>query len=192
MPNLVAVISRYPNRLAYQIRLPRRVLRKHALLNNLHNFLVTESELVTECKDTSMLIDSCVYNKCRVTWAGKKLSAWYHRSCWTSTRPAGFSTCALRRAAKRLSWLRCCTKGAPTKYPVIESVGRREGSQVSLFKLDSFWRTTKTTNAATCWCTNPWSASTALAVWWSTATPRAFPTPEFWMYKITVYVAVQF
>lgn len=35
----------YPGGLAFQLNLPRRVLRKHDLLNNLHNFLVTESEL---------------------------------------------------------------------------------------------------------------------------------------------------
>uniref|UniRef100_A0A915JU24 tRNA (cytosine(34)-C(5))-methyltransferase n=1 Tax=Romanomermis culicivorax TaxID=13658 RepID=A0A915JU24_ROMCU len=36
---------RYPDGLGFQLNLPRRVLRKHVLLNNLHNFLVTESEL---------------------------------------------------------------------------------------------------------------------------------------------------
>lgn len=37
---------RYPGGMAFQLRLPKKTIRKHPLLDSFHNFLTTETEVV--------------------------------------------------------------------------------------------------------------------------------------------------
>ena len=81
LPVVMTIVRRYPDRLAWHIPLTRRFIRKSPLLEQFHQFLVNETELVCVCVCVRVCVCVCVHMSgvachllCRATPVARRLS----------------------------------------------------------------------------------------------------------------------
>jgi multisite-specific tRNA:(cytosine-C5)-methyltransferase len=90
--------ERYPDGLAWQFNVPKKVLRKQPEFKKFHNFLVYETDVVRLILGNNL--ERSAYTTHRETFLAKRRSAWFHLSFSTSNRITG--------SVRRLRFLLSC------------------------------------------------------------------------------------